>query len=117
MYTVKEIMDVTAEAGLESALRDRQALLNPSDVVNIPYTSGTTGFPKGVMLSSSNALINTVQGMVRIEFKRQARVFCVLPLFHSFAQNACVWASIVRGCTIIVVPKLSPRAFPFKLIL
>jgi len=73
------------------------------------YTSGTTGFPKGVMLSSANALINTIQGMPRIDFNRQARVFCVLPLFHSFAQNTCVWASIIRGCTIILVPKIDRR--------
>lgn len=83
---------------------------DPDALAVLLYTSGTTGFPKGVMLSSANALINTIQGMTRIDFHRQARVFCVLPLFHSFAQYACVWASIVRGCTIILVPKIDRRA-------
>jgi len=83
---------------------------DPNELAVLLYTSGTTGFPKGVMLSSANALINTVQGMTRIDFDRQARVFCVLPLFHSFAQYACVWASIIRGCTIILVPKIDRRA-------
>ena len=83
---------------------------DPHELAVLLYTSGTTGFPKGVMLSSANALINTVQGLTRIEFDRQARVFCVLPLFHSFAQYACVWASILRGCTIILVPKIDRRA-------
>lgn len=82
---------------------------DPKALAVLLYTSGTTGFPKGVMISSENALINTVQGMARIQFEKQAKVFCVLPLFHSFAQNTCVWASIVRGCTVIVVPKIDRR--------
>lgn len=82
---------------------------NAHEMAVLLYTSGTTGFPKGVMLSSANALINAVQGMVRIDFRRQARVFCVLPLFHSFAQNTCVWASLLRGCTVIIVPKIDRR--------
>lgn len=72
------------------------------------YTSGTTGMPKGVMLSSTNALTNAMQGIARQEFK-QCRVLCVLPLFHTFAQNTCIWTSLLYGCTVIVVPKVERR--------
>lgn len=74
------------------------------------YTSGTTGFPKGVMLSSRNMLTNVMQLLARFGMIRQERVFAVLPLFHSFAQNICIWASIIMGCTVIVVPKIERRA-------
>lgn len=74
------------------------------------YTSGTTGFPKGVMLSSKNILTNVLQVITRFGILKQERVLAVLPLFHSLAQNICVWASILMGSTIIVVPKLERRA-------
>ena len=72
------------------------------------YTSGTTGLPKGVMLSSNNTLINAVQGIAQYDFV-VCRVLCMLPLFHSFAQNACIWAPFIYGCTVIVVPKIDRR--------
>ena len=81
----------------------------PADELTVLlYTSGTTGLPKGVMLSSTNALTNAMQGIARQEFK-QCRVLCVLPLFHTFAQNACIWTSLLYGCTVIVVPKVERR--------
>jgi long-chain acyl-CoA synthetase len=74
------------------------------------YTSGTTGLPKGVALSSRNALINALQGLSRqpLDITR-ATVLCSLPLFHSFTQNACIWAPIIFGATVIVVPKVDRR--------
>lgn len=72
------------------------------------YTSGTTGLPKGVMLSSTNALTNAMQGIARQEFK-QCKILCVLPLFHTFAQNTCIWTALLYGCTVIVVPKVERR--------
>lgn len=78
------------------------------DLTVLLYTSGTTGLPKGVMLSSTNALTNAMQGIARQQFK-QCRVLCVLPLFHTFAQNTCIWTALLYGCTVIVVPKVERR--------
>ncbi|MCK4499860.1 AMP-binding protein [Candidatus Babeliales bacterium] len=82
--------------------------LSLDEVCLILYTSGTTGNPKGVMLSSKNILSNTVQVSARL--KRLAglkeRFFAVLPLFHVFAQNACIWIPFLHGATVIVVPKI-----------
>lgn len=80
------------------------------DMSALLYTSGTTGFPKGVMLSSKNILTNVLQVITRFGIIKQERVIAILPLFHSLAQNICVWSSIVMGCTIIIVPKLERRA-------
>lgn len=82
----------------------------PDEMAALLYTSGTTGLPKGVMLSSSNMIINILQGLVRYDSGKPERVFAVLPLFHSFAQNTCVWASFYRMYTVIVVPRIDRRA-------
>lgn len=80
------------------------------DTVAILYTSGTTGFPKGVMLSSKNIVTNTLQGVSSFEVGKNERVFCPLPLFHSLPQNICVWSIMVAGATAIIVPKIDRRA-------
>lgn len=75
-------------------------------IAAILYTSGTTGFPKGVMLSSRNILINTIQGIARLTVTNKDRVFCPLPLFHSLPQNICMWANAIIGATAITISKL-----------
>lgn len=78
-------------------------------MVALLYTSGTTGEPKGVMLSSRNIMTNVLQGVARFNLYDHERTFAVLPLFHIFSQNACVWTSIFMGATIILVPKIERR--------
>ena len=73
------------------------------------YTSGTTGLPKGVMLSSYNIMINSIQGMSRFDSQPNDKVLCALPLFHSFMQNACVWSPFLLGSAVIVVPKIERK--------
>ena len=82
----------------------------PEDLAVLLYTSGTTGKPKGVMLSSVNALSNAAQAMVAVNMDDQGKIFCVLPLFHSFAQNTCIWSAIARGGTVVIIPKIDRRA-------
>lgn len=87
--------------------------LDPEELCLILYTSGTTGKPKGVMLSSKNIMTNTLQNYARIisTNKRETeRFFSVLPLFHVFAQNTCLWTPILIGAQIIVVKKIDRRS-------
>jgi long-chain acyl-CoA synthetase len=74
------------------------------------YTSGTTGFPKGVMLSSQNILINCLQGIACFSITEQERLYAALPLFHSYMQNTCVWSPFLVGAATIIVPKIERRA-------
>lgn len=78
----------------------------------ILYTSGTTGVPKGVMLSSRNIMTNIAQVLSRVtlEYDQDDRLLAVLPLFHVFAQNVCVWTSTYCGLSVIIVPKIERRA-------
>jgi long-chain acyl-CoA synthetase len=84
--------------------------LHSDEMAVLLYTSGTTGVAKGVMLSSKNLIINVIQGVSRFSLCEQERIFAVLPLFHSFAQNTCVVGAFLIGCTVIVVPKIERRA-------
>jgi long-chain acyl-CoA synthetase len=80
--------------------------LDPDAMAALLYTSGTTGMPKGVMLSSRAIMANILQSVLRLDFASDERVLGVLPLFHAFAQLACVWAPLFVGAAIIVVPKI-----------
>jgi len=82
---------------------------DPEDMAALLYTSGTTGLPKGVMLSSKNIMTNVVQAVSRMPFSKAKKIYCILPLFHCFAQNTCVWTGLFAGCTIVVVPKISRK--------
>ena len=83
--------------------------LDPEELAALLYTSGTTGQPKGVMLSSENIITNVLQIASLLGKPADERILGVLPLFHSFAQNTCVWASFFYGITIILVQKIDRR--------
>jgi long-chain acyl-CoA synthetase len=80
--------------------------LDPEEMAALLYTSGTTGLPKGVMLSSRNILTNLVQGASRLDVSHNDRAYCALPLFHSLTQNTCVWGAVFIGACVILVPKI-----------
>lgn len=83
---------------------------NSNDLALLLYTSGTTGVPKGVMMSSHAIVTNAVQGISKLTIYQTDKVFACLPLFHSFSQNACIWAPVLIGCTIVLVPKITRAA-------
>jgi len=74
------------------------------------YTSGTTGLPKGVMLSSDAILTNVAQGLSVFEQQENERAYAALPLFHSFMQSCVVWGAVAVGAAVIIVPHLDRRA-------
>lgn len=84
--------------------------LNESEMAILLYTSGTTGFPKGVMLSSLNCMTNIAQAISRVSsINHNERLLGVLPFFHSFAQVACIWGAIWVGCTVIIVDRIERK--------
>lgn len=107
IITEQEIQDAhTSDDIMDIVIRE------PDELCALLYTSGTTGVPKGTMLSSRNIMTNIAQVLSRVtlEYDQHDRSFAVLPLFHVFAQNTCVWTSIYCGISIIVVPKIDRRA-------
>jgi long-chain acyl-CoA synthetase len=83
--------------------------LDPHEMAALLYTSGTTGLPKGVMLSSNNIMTNILQGISLFHVSDKDRVLAVLPLFHSFAQNTYIWAPFFVGACVIIVSKIERR--------
>lgn len=75
------------------------------DTVALPYSSGTTGFPKGVMLTHQNLVANVEQLGGHLELDEGEVVFAVLPFFHIYGMQVLMNFSLTRGCTVVTVPR------------
>ncbi len=81
----------------ESALDQREAQVGIDDVINMQYTSGTTGFPKGVMLSSRNVVNNGYWIGEGLGYTPKDRLCLCVPLFHCFGCVLGVLAAYTHG--------------------
>lgn len=79
-----------------------------SDVAAILYTSGTTGFPKGVMLTHRNLVTNCESSLRRMSLDRSDVTLCILPMFHSFAWTGTVLISLRLTLTSVVFSAIAP---------
>ncbi|HZJ73018.1 MAG TPA: AMP-binding protein, partial [Planctomycetota bacterium] len=90
------------------ALAAREAACRPDDVVNIQYTSGTTGTSKGVMLSHANVLGSGATLGALLGTTPADRVAMVVPLFHCFGCVVCVLGAYIHGATLCCIPAFDP---------
>ncbi len=81
----------------------------PDDTAVILYTSGTTGKPKGAMLTHRNILSNAQAVIELAELTSNDVLLSVLPLFHVFGSTVCMVAPLLAGTPIILMPKFDPR--------
>ena len=86
-----------AEAISEAALDKCESVVGPDDVINMQYTSGTTGFPKGVMLSSRNIVNNGYWVGQGLGYTAGDRLCMCVPLFHCFGCVFGVLATYTHG--------------------
>lgn len=86
-----------------------QKSLNCQDVVNIQYTSGTTGFPKGVMLTHYNILNNGKCIGDGMKFTKDDKLCICVPFFHCFGLVLAIMASITHATEMVPVEAYSPR--------
>ena len=107
VYSVAELMSV-AVATTDEDFQARQDSLNPHDVVNMQYTSGTTGFPKGVMLSHVNIGTNGYWLGAGQNFSHVDRLCIPVPLFHCFGCVLGVLACVNHGATMVFVETFNP---------
>ncbi|MCP3026731.1 fatty acid--CoA ligase family protein [Halobacillus sp. A5] len=82
--------------------------LEEEDVAVILYTSGTTGKPKGAMLTHKNLYSNATDVADYLDISASDRVIATLPMFHVFCLTVALNAPIMNGGTILIVPKFSP---------
>ena len=107
--TFDEAMDradmVTAEELERSASRVR-----PDDVCNMQYTSGTTGFPKGVMLTHYNVVNNGKCIGDRMGLSTADRRMIQVPMFHCFGMTLSMTSSMTHGATMCPMPYFSAKS-------
>jgi long-chain acyl-CoA synthetase len=77
--------------------------IQPNDLANISYTSGTTADPKGIMLSHLNYAANVVQSNTLMELHSDWRTLAILPWDHAFAHTCCLYAFMYKGASIASV--------------
>lgn len=107
MYSVPEILGMAVMVSDED-YRARQAELDPWDVINMQYTSGTTGFPKGVMLTHVGVGLNGYWIGRNMGFSEKDRLCLCVPLFHCFGCVLGVMACVNHGACMVIVEKFNP---------
>ncbi len=83
----------------------------PDDLASILYTSGTTGKPKGAMLTHRNLLVNATQGAELVPLGPGDRVGMLLPLFHANAQVVTCLIPMMIGCEVVMWERFSATTF------
>lgn len=92
----------------DSVLAERQASLHPDDVINMQYTSGTTGFPKGVMLTHHNIINNGRNIAECMKLTPEDRMCIPVPFFHCFGCVLGILACVNAGSTMVPVIQFDP---------
>ena len=77
--------------------------IQPNDVANISYTSGTTADPKGIMLSHLNYAANVVQSNGLLDLHAHWKTLAILPWDHAFAHTTCLYVFMYKGASIASV--------------
>ncbi|MCR5831194.1 MAG: AMP-binding protein [Lachnospiraceae bacterium] len=94
----------------DSELERMAANVRPDDVCNMQYTSGTTGFPKGVMLTHYNVVNNGKCIGDRMGLSTADRMMIQVPMFHCFGMVLSMTSSITHGATICPMPYFSAKS-------
>ncbi|MFJ8256581.1 AMP-binding protein [Peribacillus asahii] len=92
----------------EEMLDERMSNQSPSDVINMQYTSGTTGFPKGVMLTHSNLVNNGVNIAACMKLTNEDRLCIPVPFFHCFGCVLGTMACVSVGATMVPLEEFNP---------
>lgn len=93
----------------EKTLDELEARVQIDDVINMQYTSGTTGFPKGVMLSSRNIVNNAYFLAEGLAYTPQDRLCLCVPLFHCFGCVIGVLGTYTHGACLVAIDHFEPR--------
>jgi len=107
--TFEEAME-RAELVAPEELHRMAARVRPDDVCNMQYTSGTTGFPKGVMLTHYNVVNNGKCIGDRMGLSTADRMMIQVPMFHCFGMVLSMTASMTHGTTVCPLPYFSAKS-------
>ncbi|MBR6624688.1 MAG: AMP-binding protein, partial [Mailhella sp.] len=108
ILTMNDILSRADEVSMEE-YKAREAQVQPHDVVNMQYTSGTTGFPKGVMLSHVGIGNNGRAVAERQEMTEEDKLVIPLPLFHCMGCVLGVLGCVSSGAAMVILESFSPE--------
>ena len=106
--TFGEVMALAGRTPIGEVYRRAQQI-NKHDVCNIQYTSGTTGFPKGVMLSHYNIVNNGKCIGDGMDFSTADRLLLHVPMFHCFGMVLAMTAAVTHCAAMVPIPSFSPK--------
>lgn len=107
---INSVLSRSMEA-VESSSIGQNTLIEPNSDGLLMYTSGTTGRPKGVMLSHANLLAGGHNTCIAHQLKNSDRALCVLPLFHINGLSVTLLAPLVSGGSVVIPPRFSASQF------
>lgn len=113
LYVFGEAEDATPFSSLlVDNGRAEQVEIDPhNDLIALPYSSGTTGLPKGVMLTHHNLVANIRQMEGLCYFSESDTLICVLPLFHIYGLVVVLNMGLYTGATIVMMPRFELESF------
>ncbi|TFV78619.1 4-coumarate--CoA ligase family protein [Blastococcus sp. CT_GayMR20] len=89
-----------------------QVDIDPADdLVALPYSSGTTGLPKGVMLTHRNLVANVAQTRALIDLQEDEKIIAVLPFFHIYGLTVLMNQGLQWGATVVTLPRFDLEDF------
>lgn len=106
--TWEEAIEMADRVPIEEVYR-RAVSINKHDVCNMQYTSGTTGFPKGVMLTHYNVVNNGKNIGDCMDLSTADKMMIHVPMFHCFGMVLAMTASMTHGVTMCPIPYFSPK--------
>lgn len=83
----------------------------PKDIAVLPYSSGTTGFPKGVMLTHRNLVAMLCQLRATESLAMHDTLICVVPMYHLYGLHVVVNQGLSQGATIVMLPRYEIEQF------
>ena len=107
MYNTSELILLGSHLD-DLELEEAKNKVNTHDVVNMQYTSGTTGFPKGVMLSHHNILNNGYATGECLRYTAADRLLVCVPFFHCFGCVLALCAIVTHGATMVITEDFDP---------
>ncbi|MDR2532974.1 MAG: AMP-binding protein [Oscillospiraceae bacterium] len=108
-FTWDEAFNLAGDGEAEAAqVRSRRLSLDKNEVCNMQYTSGTTGFPKGVMLTHYNVVNNGKAIGDCLDFSNNDKLMVHVPMFHCFGMVLGMTAAMTHGATIYPITAFSP---------